>query len=391
MDFSELDNHFKIFVSDYLKKMVKNPETFLTRIAPTCEMYHGVILPGYNNEKNISYFKYLESGKRTFDIFRQITDFAFPGFKNLNSVLDFASGHGRLTRFLIQYLPAEIVWVSDVDPVAVTWQKNYFGVNGIMSSNDPGEFADNRQYDFIFVGSFFSHMPDGSFQKWLRRLFDMVSEGGVLAFSSHDETYLPADVVMAPEGIIFLPRSECEERIPTSIYGMSYVTEEFVRRSAEDLQPGRTLPFRRFHKALYENQDLYLISKRVDLDFPSFDLVITPMGGFEKFTTKGARMEFSGWGIDFNPGRIITHIEIYINEDLDRRIKPDSTREDILKYFPKAVNVPVGWSFNLPAASLGAGDTLKVRLVSESGASSWCYCMVSGNFTTAEGNVLHWT
>src|SRR5947199_9478226 len=58
--------------------------------------------------------EYFTSGAELFKIVQQLVDWKFGSFGNVPALLDFASGYGRLTRFLVQKLPAYRIWVSDI-------------------------------------------------------------------------------------------------------------------------------------------------------------------------------------------------------------------------------------------------------------------------------------
>ena len=383
MDFSELNDRFKIYIRDFLEKTTTNPDAFHTLVSPKDEMFNKGILPGYDNDKNVSYFRYLESGKRMFDVYRQIVDFQFGGFDGLTSVMDFASGYGRLTRFLVQNLLPAKIWVSDIYADAVSWQNEYFGVHGIESTGDPKEFVNESRYSIVFVGSLFSHLPDSLFQAWLHKLYESVEEGGILVFSVHDESILPDGCTMSPNGILFQPWSE-SDTLDTDIYGMTWVTEAYVSRSIKNLCSEHAVPLRRYRKTLYENQDLYVVGRGSSVDLSGLGLVVTPLGGFEYCIPRHDHsVEICGWGIELTPSAQIREIELYVNGVLDQKTIPTADRADILSYFPKAVNMPVRWSFVLPRGRISTDDIVAARLLSASGADCWYYASLPEHFTSA--------
>ncbi len=73
--------------------------------------------------------------------------------------LDFASGYGRLTRFLAARLTPRRVTVADVDRAAVRFCRAEFGVAGFLSATDPYRITIPGTYDLIFVGSLLTHLP----------------------------------------------------------------------------------------------------------------------------------------------------------------------------------------------------------------------------------------
>lgn len=241
-------------------------------------MFFKALLSNYEQDVEIGFFKFTESTLRFYDAYRQIVDQVFGGFHNIDSVMDFASGYGRLTRILEQKLQLKQIWVSDIYAEALAWQKSAFGVNVVPSSPDPAKFEHRREHDIVFVGSLFPHLPTSLFHASLARLYRLVAPGGVLAFSVHDESFLPASETIDPSGLSYCRTSESGS-LDADIYGMSYVTERFVGDAIGRL-PGAP-GWRRFHKGLYENQDLYVVGGP-GRDVSAVRIASTPMGGFSK-------------------------------------------------------------------------------------------------------------
>lgn len=168
-----LNSDFQRFIEDLLLR--KNAKHLFTEISPKDEMFANAILPGYQDELNISFFRYIESALGMFDVYQQLVETYFGDFANVNNVLDFGSGYGRLTRSLVQHLPAKNIWISDLYSDAMAWQEQVFGVNAVVSTKDPDQFPLDQSFSVVFVGSVFSHLPDELFQRWLRRLYHLTS------------------------------------------------------------------------------------------------------------------------------------------------------------------------------------------------------------------------
>jgi SAM-dependent methyltransferase len=106
------------------------------------------------------------------------------------SVLEFASGYGRLTRHLVPRIDRSRLTVADVDRQAVDFVRSTFGVDGFYSTSDPAELVRPERYDLILVVSLFSHLPARTWNAWLRTLLDLLEPGGALLF-----TTLPLDTL----------------------------------------------------------------------------------------------------------------------------------------------------------------------------------------------------
>jgi SAM-dependent methyltransferase len=98
------------------------------------------------------------------------------------SLLDFAAGYGRFTRFFV-HLFREVA-VSDLDPEMLAFAERCFGVPGYLSDTDPRRLRIDRRFDVVFCFSLFTHLPKDSWIGWLRRLAELVEPGGLLLFST---------------------------------------------------------------------------------------------------------------------------------------------------------------------------------------------------------------
>ena len=77
-------------------------------------------------------------------------------------MLDFASGFGRMLRFLSKRLPTDRVFASDLMRETTRFTQATFGVHSFPSAADPREIAFPRRFSAIWVGSLFTHLPPPS-------------------------------------------------------------------------------------------------------------------------------------------------------------------------------------------------------------------------------------
>lgn len=373
LSFDRVTPVYRAFIEDYLRLHNVDPVAFCRPLPGQDEMFFNAILPNYEFDASISAFKFVESTMRLGDAYRQIVQGVFGGFEKLDTVLDFASGWGRLTRLLEQRLRPDQIHVADIYHQAIDWQVATFGVNGVHSTKDPATFEHAGKHDIVLVGSMFSHLPTELFHQWLARLYGLVSARGVLAFSVHDEAILPAGEVMDPSGLRYLRFSESGS-LDLDIYGMSYVTEAFVAAAIARLGPG--LSWRRFPKGLYENQDLYVVGAP-GVDLSGLTVASTPMAGLERVTTlPTGEIEFTGWAIERTPGAVIEAVSIHVDGAPVLSVAPQVLRPDVLKHFPGSANTPVGWSFRLGHEKAPAGAMLRAQFPSSSGLTGYCYAQV---------------
>lgn len=368
--FDAVDPRYRRFILDYLGLYGLDAARFCRPLPAADEMFFKALLPNYEQDVSIGFFKFTEATLRFYDAYRQIVDQVFGGFDVLDSVMDFASGYGRLTRILQQKLRPEQIWISDIYGDAVAWQAAAFGVNAVASAADPADFRHAARHDLVMVGSLFSHLPTGLFHAWLARLYQLVAPGGVLAFSVHDETFLPDGEVMDASGLSYYRTSESGS-LDADIYGMSYVSEAFVADAIARL-PGAP-GWRRFHKGLYENQDLYVVGGP-GRDVSNLQVASTPMGGFETATTlSNGDVEFAGWAVERTPGSRLEGLRVTVDGVERLAVQPVGERPDVLRRFPRAANMPVAWRFRLKRAETPAGAMIRVGLKSSSPLTGYAY------------------
>lgn len=385
LDFSLVAPRYSAWLNDYLRLYSFDPEAFCRAPQPTeDEMFFKALLPNYEYDRGIGAFKFVEATMRHYDAVEQLADQLFGGFGNVGSILDFASGYGRLTRALVQRLSPNRIWVSDIYQHAIAWQVDQFGVNAFTSFEDPDAVDHDQSHDIVFVGSLFSHLPADLFQAWLVRLYQMVGPNGVLAFSVHDQTMLDPLEPMDSTGIRFFRYSESTSLDP-AIYGMTYVTEKFVADAIGKIAPDAPPAWRHFPKGLYENQALYIVAgpgrSLTDLKISS-----PPMGGFESATllTNGD-VSFAGWAIERTADE---RLSLTVDVDGQTSLEPVivGVRPDVQPVFPTSPSPPFGWRFLVSRKEVSDGAMIRLNMRSSSGLATYAYaCMPSDPSMTYSG------
>jgi hypothetical protein len=185
--------------------------------------------------------------------------------RDARSVLEFASGWGRVTRHLAHLVDPSRITVSDIDPRAVDFVRGALAVNGFYSTSTADELVHDGRYDTIVVVSLFSHLPLEHWGPWLRRLGELLDGDGVLLFSTLGMHAFDVNVPAADrpafervaEGFFYNEANETHGRLSADHYGTAYVDEGFVRRAAAESFPGRFVAF--CPRALNGFQDVYLL------------------------------------------------------------------------------------------------------------------------------------
>lgn len=366
MNLGDVDPAYRTFIEDLLRRRGFDPARFSLDLSLKDEMFYRAILPGYPKRPGAAFYRYFESALRTHHVYRQLAEF-LGGFEGLKRVLDFGSGYGRLTRTLLPRMRSSRIWAADIYPDAVAWQAETFGVVGLVSTPSPEKFGLRTNFDIVFAGSVFSHLPDGLFGRWLKRLYGLVDPRGLLAFSVHGEAYIAKGHPVDENGICFETWSESETLDP-GLYGMSYVTRDYVSRVIAESCGAPASHVRAFPHAMYEGQDLWVVGGR-DRDLSALQLTAAPLGGFQKVHHRGQL--WNGWAVDFNPGARIVRADLYMDEELIDSMTPRSHPQETPRYFPTSPGEPVEWSFQRPARI--DGKLVRVELMSSAGATSFSY------------------
>jgi SAM-dependent methyltransferase len=311
---------------------------------------------------------YFTSGSQLFETLGQLVQWRFGSFDNLTSLLDFASGYGRLTRFLVQKLPPDRIWVSDIQADAVAFQQSEFGVRGFVSTADPDVLLCDQTFDCILVASLFSHLPPTTFTRWLKKLCSLLKPGGLLAFTVHDASRLPSGEKMPESGIWFSEASEIAS-VDTKDYGVAVVSEAFVRTAIVEAT-GRPL-YRRVPYGLHFHQDIYLVVNEPSPDFAGLHFAHLPHGGIDYALWRGmGTLNLRGWAADMAGAASPVEVQIFADGQLRQKCIPSMQRPDVRNLYNDERFLNTGWdcSFDLP--SNDSTRLIVVKAISSRGVES---------------------
>jgi SAM-dependent methyltransferase len=264
----------------------------VTRIHPADEMYRFELEAPRRSPETAAVW-YFAAARGIFRAASAVVAWRFGGWDRVSSFLDFASGYGRATRFFARSLPPSRITAAEIDPGAVRFQEEAFGVRGRVSAASPEALELPGRFDVVLAVSLFSHLPAGRFEAWLARLYGLVADGGVLVFSTHGPELLPEGETAPPSGIAFRSESETR-RLDGSEYGTSWVTPDFVRAAAGRAGvSGERL--RGFPCGLCGYQDLYVLPKPPDPSPVALHLPREPWGVLEWATVENGVVHARGW------------------------------------------------------------------------------------------------
>lgn len=326
-------------VEDVLQRTFAVTGHFNTTIHPADQMF--TFAAAIRGSDEIARSEYFRSGAHLMHVLQQLVEWKFGSFANVPTLLDFASGYGRLTRFLVQHLPASNLWVSDIQADAVAFQEEQLGVHGFVSATNPDDLQCIQRFDCIFVASLFSHLPETTFIPWLRKLYSLLNPGGLLIFTTHDESRLDPNYVRPESGLWFHPDSEIAE-LDAQDYGVTFVTEAFMRKAIEQATGGRR-DYHRIKQGIY-HQDLFLLINSDHPDFSNLKFNFGSSGTLEYCRwTRPDELCAGGWAIDITEGSATPEIAIFVNGQLRQKCLPSGRRPDLRAYFNDDAYLYAGW------------------------------------------------
>jgi SAM-dependent methyltransferase len=297
----------------------------------------------HHRDANASFSQYYNVALQQHDAAQHVLRALFPGRAEQVSVLDFACGFGRLLRLLSLGLPRENLHAAEVQAEALDFVCERYGATGHASPGAPAQFQPGRTFEFIWVASLFSHLPQALFDGWLARLVACLAPDGVLCFSVHDQCLVPEGHVFPDGGFLFWPQSE-NDGLDTASYGTTYVNEAHVAGAiARACGPGH--PYFRIPRGLAHEQDLYVVAAD-----PARDL--SALAGFrrgpwgwadERTLSDAGELHLRGWAASIDDGALDA-VEITV-DDVLHRCPTGGHRPDVARVFNDPRLERAGWEF----------------------------------------------
>lgn len=189
---------------------------------------------------------------------------AFGKATNLK-VLEFAAGYGRVSRHARTFFGDQRYTASDIHAEAVKFLRQECGLDAAVSAHEPEHLEVGRGYDYIFVLSLFSHLPDRSFGRWLSALYSILADRGVILFTTHGDfarRKFPTpfeDMLDRGKGWGYGPNSD-QPDLASAEYGTMIVTPRYVMNAIDTNCPHAELI--RFDAGVWFGlQDEWLVRK----------------------------------------------------------------------------------------------------------------------------------
>jgi SAM-dependent methyltransferase len=321
----------------------------------------------YGGDDEQALAAYYRSGRDIAHLLAQVLRWRFGAPLEAEAVLDFASGFGRVTRFLAGEVAPARLWVSDILPAAVAFQTAAFGVAGVVSALHPADLRLTRDFDAITVTSLFTHLPEERFAAWLAALWQRLRPGGLLLFSTHDVALHP-DGSRRGESFVFERVSESGS-LSLDDYGTSWVAEPFVRQALQSACPeGSAL---RLARALCNFQDLWVVAREPFPGFSGLALQGTPEVMVDDCTATAGEVAMRGWAI--NRHGSVARVELTRDGERVAAAVVEEERPDVAAAFGPG-HLRCGWRCRLPLpVELRNEAVLGIRAVDGEGDVHVCH------------------
>jgi SAM-dependent methyltransferase len=209
---------------------------------------------------------YAERGRNVISLVEEALAAAGKTIEDVERWLDFGCGYGRVLRFLLERVPPQRVYASDVIAEGVEFCRSEFGVAALRSRP---ELASVRfgSFDFVYAVSVITHLDERNSVDFLRFLGDSLTAGGIALFTTHGEWSLAhpghygSDYETRAEelqdavrerGIAYLRY----EFAPDG-YGMTWHSREFIEATMAELHGAKLQPLLFKPRGLDGHQDVF--------------------------------------------------------------------------------------------------------------------------------------
>jgi len=321
----------------------------------------------HSDDEMFSYLKSLGHNEGDlFSIYMSTGFLIWTGIKNilkqsgrplsaLTSVLDLPSGYGRVTRFMRQDLPPELITVCDIYSNAVHFLTKELDVKGIVSEKNPADITISDSFSAIFSISLFSHLPRHLFEQWLSKLIGLCALRGLLIFSTHSTDLLGNE--SPGEDFIFREDSE-SKTLESEIYGSAYVTHNYVEKLIHANHPDKKI-VGYCPKYVNNHQDIYIIG---DSEEPSLD--ITPpnviAGNLDILNWKNGKVTLKGWAYSIADDEPPDSVSLSLNGKHVCDVEYGSERKDVADYFKMESMSNCGFSCEWDCDESHRGEILEI-------------------------------
>jgi SAM-dependent methyltransferase len=137
----------------------------------------------------------------------------------IESVLDFACGSGRVTRWLKAGFPNAQVVASDLREDSLQFIQKHLGAECWLSSEDISMLEPPAKFDLIWCGSLLTHLSEKNSTEVINKLSDWLNPAGVAVFSTHGRGVISRNIDGVQKSLNDETFSEVVESMKNAGYG----------------------------------------------------------------------------------------------------------------------------------------------------------------------------
>jgi len=144
----------------------------------------------YRVHGDLNLHTYIQVGLRSFDNIVNCLEKAGLKWTDINDVLDFGCGCGRVVRILEDQGKSIRICGVDIDMEAISWcQKNIPFARFNSNLADPPLSFKEDSFDLVFAFSVFTHLGEQRQFEWLTELKRITRPDGIVLISLHGNNY----------------------------------------------------------------------------------------------------------------------------------------------------------------------------------------------------------
>jgi SAM-dependent methyltransferase len=178
-------------------------------------------------------YHFVEAGRLLAEMVRRTLADAGTDLDELDSVLDFGCGSGRVARQWAK-LRGPSIFGCDVNAELVKWCNQNLGfMTATTNPFDPPTTFDSGQFDLVYAISILTHLTRSAQEKWLAEWRRILRPGGLLLFTTHGDAYRSAlttqDAARYDRGelVVQRPRSEGSNAC-SAFHPPSYIRDQLL-------------------------------------------------------------------------------------------------------------------------------------------------------------------
>lgn len=130
---------------------------------------------------------YLMAGLWANQVIQTVLKQLFVSKSEIGSILDFACGYGRVSRFLKSSFPSARLVLCDLDKKAVDASAKILNCERLYGERNLESLELGKRFDLIWVGSLFTHVSKEYTEVLLRFFERHLASSGVLVFTTHGQ------------------------------------------------------------------------------------------------------------------------------------------------------------------------------------------------------------